>query len=294
MPMIGDRPEVTIDAVIYATDFSPASEKAGAYARLMADFFSAHLIVTHAFLLEQAAREVEMARGVESRQREHLSHLLAQRAAALASPRYKVTPVLLEGIVHQVIPALAETWSPSLLVLGTHGAGPLEHGLLGSTAEQILRSTRWPCMTVGPLAPQAPPSGFPFRKILFATDLGPTAAQGAMFALAFAEEAGADLHVLNAVPAGDPNSPLRAEIENRYRRQLERLVPGQARNFCNPHTYVEIGTAHDRILGHIREYGVDLLVLGIHKASILGLTMRTSGAYRVIAHSPCPVMTLVG
>ena len=294
MPMIGDRPEVNVDSVIYATDFEAAAENAGTYARMLADACTANLLVAHAFLLEQAAREAEMTKGTVSRQREHLHQVLAHRAGALSPNGRAAVPVLLEGIPEEEIPRLAEEHAPSIIVLGTHGAGRLEHGIIGSVAERILRSTRWPCFTVGPLAPKAPMAReLPFHRILFATDLGPAAVHGAMFAVAFAEEAGADLHVMNAVPGGEARHAAEwREIEKHYQERLQSLVPDRAREFSNPHTYVEIGGVHDRILGHIRDHGVDLLVLSVRKSSHLGLTMRTSGAYRVIAEAQCPVLTI--
>lgn len=293
MPMIGDRPEVNVDTVVFATDFEPAAQNAGGYARLLADAFSARLLVSHVFLLDQAASEAEMTRGLVSRQRDHLNHLLEQRAAELSRPGNNATPVLLQGIPHEQIARLAEQRAPSLIVLGTHGAGRLEHGLIGSIAEKILRSTRWPCLTVGPRTPPAPESlELPFRRILFATDMESAAVAGAMFAAAFAEEAGAELHVMNAVPGGEVRHAEWSETQKRYERKLEQLLPDRAHDFCNPKAFIEIGKAHDRILGHIRELGVDLLVLGVHKSSHLGLTMRTSGAYRIIADAPCPVLTI--
>jgi hypothetical protein len=63
MPVIGDRPELNLKTVIYATDFSPCSRNAGLYAARMAAYFSAKLLVTHAFTLEQAALEVEVVTG---------------------------------------------------------------------------------------------------------------------------------------------------------------------------------------------------------------------------------------
>jgi len=60
MPVIGDRPELNLKTVIYATDFSFGSKNAGLYAARMAAYFSAKLLVTHAFTLEQAALEVEV------------------------------------------------------------------------------------------------------------------------------------------------------------------------------------------------------------------------------------------
>ncbi len=295
MPIVGERPEISVNAVVFATDFSTCSENAGNYAQLLASLFSASLLVTHAFLLTQAAMEVEMGRRKTSRQREDLLTQLTQKATALGSATLNAVPVLLEGNPHQVIPALAEKHAPALIVLGTHGAGVIEHELIGSVAEKILRSTRWPCLTVGPHTPRTSTGTLPFRRILYATDLTPAAAHAAVYALTFAEAAGCDLDVLNVVPesSADQNNRL-AELEQHYRHALDKLVPNHVRDFCNPRTFVRTGNAHDRILAHIRENNVDLLVLGIRRTSHLGLEMRTSGAFRLIADAPCPVLTITG
>jgi nucleotide-binding universal stress UspA family protein len=295
VPIVGDRPEISVNAVIYATDFSTCSENAGNYARLIAGHFAASLFVTHAFLLTQAAMEVEITQRKPSRQRDDLQAHLAQRANALSSDTLKAVPVLIEGNPHQVIPALAEKHAPALIVLGTHGAGPIEHELIGSFAEKILRSTRWPCLTVGPQTPPTSAGTLPFRRILYATDLTPAAAHAAVYALTFAEAAGCDLDVLNVIPENSPEDTNRAaELEKHYKHALDQLVPQHVSEFCNPRTFVKTGKAHDRILAHIQENNIDLLVLGIRKTSHLGLEMRTSGAFRLIADAPCPVLTITG
>ena len=46
MPAIGDRTDLNLKTVIYATDFSLCSKNAGLYAARMAAYFSAKLLVT--------------------------------------------------------------------------------------------------------------------------------------------------------------------------------------------------------------------------------------------------------
>lgn len=293
MPIIGDRPEISINAVIYSTDFSASSENAGNFARLLAGCFSAPLLVTHSFLLERAAEEVEQSRGIPSQQREHLKKMLAHRAAELNSGSVAVVPTLIDGNPAEAIPALAEKHAPALIVLGTHGAGRIEHGLIGSVAEKILRSTRWPCVTVGPQVPKAPAAGLPFSRVLYATDLSPEAANAALFALAFAQTSGGTVDVLNVLPENSINNPDRlAALEKQFYEEVDKLVPEDARQFCNPQAFVEVGNAHDRIFEHIQKRNIDLLVLGIRKSLHLGFEMRTSGAYRLLADAPCPVLTI--
>jgi nucleotide-binding universal stress UspA family protein len=293
MPVIGDKPEMNLKTVIYATDFSLCSQNAGDYASRIADYFSASLFIVHAFTLSQAAMEVEVRKLLQSEQRKDLQTLLSRKASLLTTHAVEARPKLLEGDPKEVIPSLADLHAPSLIVLGTHGGGRLEHGIIGSVAEMILRSTNCPALTVGPLVKPVSSATFPFHRILFATDFSPQAAHAATFAVFFAETLGASIDVLNVIHGDDIMHPDRlSELKRRFFNSLDGLVPQQAREFCDPRTYVAVGGAHDQILEHIRERSIDLLVLGIRKTSHLSMETRTSGAFRLIADAECPVLTI--
>ncbi len=293
MPVIGDRPELNLKTVIYATDFSLYSQKAGLYGARIAAYFSAKLLVAHAFTLSQAALEVEASGRRMSVQRNDLENLLAREAALLGADSFQGASALLEGDPHDVIPKLADMNEPSMIVLGTHGGGRLERGIIGSTAEKILRSTRWPSLTVGPHVPSASSKSFPFQKMLFATDFTAAGANAAIYAVSLAEVCGARIDVLNVIQDDAIEIPDRLSVlQTHFFKALEALVPQQAREFCDPISFVAVGKAHDRILEHIRERSIDLLVLGIRKASHVSMEMRTSGAFRIIVDADCPVLTI--
>ena len=293
MPVIGDRPELNLKTIIYATDFSLCSKNAGLYAARMAAYFSAKLLITHAFTLEQAALEVEVGDRRLSQQRQKLTHLLSKEAALLGTNSIEVIPTLLEGTPEDVIPDLANKHEPSMIVLGTHGGGRLERGIIGSVAEKILRSTRWPALTVGPQIPPLTSHTLRFERILFATDFTEAAAVAATYAVTFAEVFAAKIDVLNVIQNDAIEHPDRLlDLQTRFFNALDSLVPQSAREFCDPRTYVAVGGAHDKILEHIRERSIELLVLGIRNTSHISMEMRTSGAFRIIVDAPCPVLTI--
>lgn len=295
MPVIGDRPDLNLKAIVYATDFSLCSQNAGLYAAALARYFSVELLVAHAFTISQAAMEVEVDDKLVSQQRKDLEFLLAQKANQLAPGSTNAIPILLDGAPDEVLPKLADTHAPSLMVLGTHGGGRIERGVIGSVAEKVLRSTRWPCLTVGPQVPSASPGLLPFRRILYATDFTPAAAHAAAYAVSFAEAFGAKIDVLNVVQEEVVEHPDRlSDLRTRFYDALDNLVPQQAREFCDPRTFVEVGKAHAQILKHVTERSIDLLVLGIRKTPHLGMEMRTSGAFQLIADATCPVLTITG
>ena len=293
MPVFGDRPELNLKTVIFATDFSLRSINAGLYAARMAAHFSARLLVAHAFTLVQAAMEVEVGDRRLSHQRKGLEVLLSREAALLGSTSIEAIPMLLEGDPEAVIPGLADKEEPSMIVLGTHGGGRLERGIIGSVAEKILRSTRWPALTVGPQVQPLSSKAFPFERILFATDFIVAAANAAIYAVTFAEVFGSKIDVLNVIQDDVIEHPDRLfDLQTRFFSALDSLVPECSKEFCEPRTYVAVGGAHDKILEHIREHSIDLLVLGIRKTSHLSMEMRTYGAFRIIVDAACPVLTI--
>jgi nucleotide-binding universal stress UspA family protein len=293
MSEIDDRAVLNLNSVVYATDFSSCSQNAGFYAARMAAFFSAKLLVAHAFTLSQAALEVEIGNRKVSQQRVDLNSLVSKEAHLLGTDSSKAIPLLLEGNPKYAITQLADSNEPSMIVLGTHGRTRLERGIIGSVAEKILRSTGWPALTVGPHVPALTSKNFLFKKILFATDFTSEAAIAAAFVVNFAEAFGSGIDVLNVVEDDAMDDPaLLADVRSRYFSVVDGLVPHHARAFCDPKTFVAIGDAHDRIIEHIRDKSIDLLVLSIRNASHLRMEMRTSGVFQIIVDAECPVLTI--
>jgi nucleotide-binding universal stress UspA family protein len=277
-----------VNAVVCGTDFTVCSQNAGLYAALMARFFSAKLLLTHAFTLSQAAMEVEIDGTLVSQQRRDLQVLLAQKAATLRSDSMEVIPLLVDGDPKEVLPKVADEHAPCLVVLGTHGGGWVEREIIGSVAEQVLRSSRWPTMTVGPQARSASSRPFPFHRILCATDLSSSAGRAAAFAASLAQTMGAEMEVLHV------GRPERLE---EIRKSFRDALGDEVKDFLLPQTFIEAGVAHEQILKHCRDGSIDLLVLGIAqgvKSSLLGFTTRTSGAFQLIVDAECPVLTVTG
>jgi nucleotide-binding universal stress UspA family protein len=237
--------------------------------------------------------EAEIGDQRVSQQRRELEHLLSREAELLRVDSVEAIPTLLAGDPKEVISDLADRQEPSLIVLGTHGGGRFERAVIWSIAEKILRSTRWPTLTVGPHVQSVSSKTLRIERLLFATDFTPAAANAATYAVTFAEVFRAELDVLNVIQENAIEHPDRlSDLQLRFYGALDGVVPQQAREFCDPRTYVAVGRAHDRILEHISECSIVLLVLGIRKTSHLSMEMRTSGAFGIIVDAACPVLTI--
>ena len=61
---------------------------------------------------------------------------------------HQVTSFIVEGIPEDEILAVAKEWKADLIVVGTHGRTGLEHFLIGSTSEKVIRHSSKPVFVV--------------------------------------------------------------------------------------------------------------------------------------------------
>jgi nucleotide-binding universal stress UspA family protein len=283
---------LSVQSILFATDFSPASHPASLYAVALAAHFGCVLTLAHVFLPSQSAQEAEAKEGIVSEQRRLLQQRLELTTSVLARDAGKATSVLLEGDPSVVIPKLANEFSDAILVLGTHGGGSLGRHLLGSVAESILRKTAIPTLTAGQqviTSSKAPP----FQRILYVTDSSPVASQAAPLACAFASSFSSRLEVVSVVDEREGAvAQILAELDFRTQQELAANLVERCIHFQEPRSVTYSRQAHDEILRRLQEDSCDLLVLGIAQKSSLGFADRDSGAFRLIADSPCPVLTI--
>jgi len=144
---------LTLKTVLVPTDFSEASESALRYGKAMAEAFGASLHVVHVMedLLAHAwAAEVyvssmpQLRDEIERESRQRLGALLADGERK----KFRAETALLAGNPFLEIIRYAKAHDVDLIVMGTHGRGPIAHMLLGSVAEKVVRKSPCPVLTV--------------------------------------------------------------------------------------------------------------------------------------------------
>ena len=134
--------------IIVGVDFNEPSLAALEYARRLARRLDGSISVLH--VLQPVANEVYAysAEIVDSWERAAYDRLLelfpaAERAEFDGRAEVRVgTPV-------EAILSFAEEQNAELIVLGTHGRGPIKHLFLGTVAERVVRLAPCPVLTVG-------------------------------------------------------------------------------------------------------------------------------------------------
>jgi len=76
------------------------------------------------------------------------------------------------------------------------------------------------------------------------------------------------------------------------RKQLDDLVPAEAKDWCDIKTRVETGAPYRIILRILEDEKIDLLVMNIHGKGMLDRALLGSTAERVVRVAPCPVMAI--
>lgn len=205
--------------------------------------------------------------------------------------------VVREGHPAQQIIAAARQFRADRLILGTRSRSKVSKLLLGSVAEQVLRSVNLPVITVGPEAHLEAASGDSQRVVLHATTLRETSSPSAVLACEIAAEQKAKLVLLHVLPSTDEmkREHLPTELDATAIRELRILAAeiGATERCC---VQVETRIAHGHpaieILAASVDLGADLIVLGSTTRSIVHNLTHDRTVYRVLAHARCPVMTL--
>jgi nucleotide-binding universal stress UspA family protein len=142
----------TFDKILVPVDFSPHSADAVSVAAAIAGAYAGAVTIVHVFdplpLVLPEGREL-YTHVQQTQLLQHLERRLAvvKRAAEAAGAPAVRTRVLQGPPAATILEfALAEAFE--LVVMGTHGRTGVQHALIGSVAEKVVRHSRCPVLSV--------------------------------------------------------------------------------------------------------------------------------------------------
>jgi nucleotide-binding universal stress UspA family protein len=200
-----------------------------------------------------------------------------------------------EGNAAQQIAAVVRQFQADRVLLGTRSRSKLGKLLLGSVAEQVLRSVNLPVITVGPEAHLPVGSAGQERLVLHATTLRETSRPSAALACQFAARQSARLVLLHVLPpmVEMEREGLPTGLDSTALRELRVLAEETGAGCCvTVDAVVTHGNPSIEILAAAAERHASLIVLGATQRSALENLARDRTIYRVLAHARCPVLTL--
>jgi len=200
--------------------------------------------------------------------------------------------IVCRGEIWETVRELIDTLEINVIVVGTHGRRGLTKVLTGAVAEEILRLSRIPVLTVGPHC-----EGFSShqpQRILCASDFSVDSVQALVYALSIAETFAASLTLAYVAPVGSEDPSSRTRAQEFFSGRLRELLIGEASRLERVRYRVEFGAACDGILEAAANERADLIVMGVrgigsayHSSHRLGTT-----ADEVVGSACCPVLTM--
>jgi nucleotide-binding universal stress UspA family protein len=204
-----------------------------------------------------------------------------------------------EGRAVQQIATAARQFNADRILLGTRSRSRLGKLLLGSVAEQVLRSVNLPVITVGPEAHLAVRSGYEEQVVLQATTLRETSRPSAALACQVAAGLNAKLVLLHVLPPidemqrdGQPTGLDSAALQELRALATETAAGSGLDNRLEVEPMVVHGNPFIEILAEASARRACLIVLGASQRSAFENLTRDRTVYRVLAHARCPVLTL--
>jgi len=286
-------PALEVREILVPVDFSSEAEPAFTHARELACRFGARLTLYHAIEVpDHRFAHWAFAHSHEVWDRAELEarHALETRASCLRPPGR----VLVEKTtsVHRALVALIRASVPDLVVMATHGRKGVEHLVLGSVTEQVVRQVYRPVLCV-PTRDEAPT--LPYRRIAVPTDFSLSSRLAFPIAAAFARAFEAELLGIHVAPdaslatmSGIPDpAPAVVATEASLARFLKADFNGL------PVTaQVYQGSVWERIVQAARLQKADLIVMSTKGQDSLADKILGSNTDRVIRHATCPVLVV--
>jgi nucleotide-binding universal stress UspA family protein len=302
-PALNIRPK----SVLFATDFSRASENALRHAIAIARHYGstlhlAHVVSSMGFTL---AGPGAIAAADEAAQRD-LQQLEFNLIASGGLSGVKHDLAVREGDVAPQIEALIDELQADVVVLGTHGRRGIGRLFLGSVAEEIFRCAECPVITVGPAFEHG--SGLENarqpRPVLVATDFKGASLEALPYMVTFARERNVKLIMLHVIPVlplpkegrwenADDVMARREQTEAEAIARLKGLLRGYPELHPEPEFVVQFGEPAEEILKLACGRHVDAIGMGLHRTGYpqAASHFRRTITYEVVCRANCAVFT---
>jgi nucleotide-binding universal stress UspA family protein len=282
--------EIIFSKILVAIDFSAQTTQVLKTAIAIADCCHSEIVFVHATWPEICGTGAELVPvgcyelDLEIAQQKMADLVAAEPRLQLIKHREIVAYASAVELVRQTV----ESEKTDLVILGSHGASGLERLALGSIAESMLRHIGCPSLIVGPRSTY---SVRPFRSILLASSLKPSALRAAQYASALAEKFHGKFTLLHVMERRPETTQVEPELtEQRAREALDSLIPGDMNFYGKARVRVEYGDAAE-IISHIAECEcASLIVCGVSEVAALADHTLGSVLVNVIRRASCPVL----
>ncbi|MDZ7266439.1 MAG: universal stress protein [candidate division KSB1 bacterium] len=296
---------IQIREILIPTDFREPPAAAIGHAAMLAERFGARLTMLHVVTAREhnavaAFPELDPACAAEE---EAAEEEVAERLGLQPSQRLQVR----RELRHNAHPAeeitrFAAEMQADLIVTGTHGRTGLSHLILGSLAEDLMRTANCPVLVARTAGPGASGEVMPYLQILAPIDFSPDSEKAMRYALALSQLFRAQLHILHVVdlPVYPAHYAVNHALAEEFSRdfitlsheEIERWLTGFEQRPRHCQTHVQVGRPYHEIVKFAAAQDIDLIVMGTRGLSRLQEFFLGGNTARVIRHAPCPVLVV--
>lgn len=277
---------IPIAKILFPVDFSERCRGAAHAVRTVARRFNAGVTTLHVIELASPSGDPDILAG---RAQHAMETLIACEFAGCKVARCVTTGDPATAIVEH-----AHNGRFDLIMMPTHGYGPFRRFLLGSVSAKVLHDSLCPVWTSAHLEEWPEVENIPLRRVLCAVDLGPRSCTVLKCASLVAAEFGAKLTVAHVIPAldvfaGEYWSP--QWRDQAVKAAEERVATVQQGLGLSAEIDILDGASAAALSESAERMDADLMVIGrTHVMS--GVGKLGANAYAIIAHSPCPVLSV--
>jgi nucleotide-binding universal stress UspA family protein len=289
-----------LNRLLFATYFSEGASHAQAAAFFLASTCRAHLELLHVLEYQPAAfpdylisdQLIDEIRAGISRQLDELVSRAVEQGLT-ASARQCL------GIASEQIIDTARELEVDLIIVGAHGRTGLEHILLGSTAERVVKGAPCPVLTVCVGRPPEAEEPIRIRRILAPIYFSDCSLDALEYTVQAAKQFAATvtlLHVMEWRTIGLNFSVTELAEGQKVREQMQCRIAELTDLFRSQG--VEAAYAirgidpADTILDYARDQREDLIIMGTHGRRGISRALAGSVAEAALRRAHCPVLTV--
>lgn len=293
---------IPIKRILFPTDYSRCSDDALLRALWLAELSGAELHIVHALLpLDYDPWNAEHHLPDLARIQQQIDALMPQGAGP-GQPRFEATAIT-TATVRGIAPApailtYAREHNVDIIVMGTHGRRGLNHLMMGSVAEEVVRMSPCPVLTVretaSPLAP--------ISQILVPLDFSDFSSQALTVARSIASDIGATIRALHVieevihpsfyVTGQTALSSWYPEIEATSVKEMQKLAERAGGQNVPLEFHVKEGRAAVDIVSFAKRNNIQLIVMASHGLTGIEHFLLGSVTEKVVRLAPCPVLVI--
>jgi nucleotide-binding universal stress UspA family protein len=280
--------------ILFPVDYSESCNALAPYVKDMVRRFSGELTLVHAYGIEYSGHSgPNLTDSVVFDAAESTEEQRLRQYAIEIFPGQHIECLVKLGEPACVIESIVRHQGTDLVMLPTHGRGPIRRFLLGSITAKVLHDVTAAVWTVaGSSLVDHPPAG-PYRSILCALDDSDEAETVLRASAVFARAYDARLSLVQVVEPPPPSLDIDV---SRYRKDLIKAAQFRIRELKGT-----VGVdAPDAILDAMVTEGVlqeayrqkaDIIITGRGRVQTR-ISRMWSHLYRLVRESPCPVLSI--